>query len=163
MPKRIPKARLDEALEPPTRQHPVVSALQFGAQLHGSEKGDGGATMDVNTSQMHPKATNVWMVGGEPDTAGKRIPTTHAAAPPGGGDLTRTLRERERVRSATGGRPRVGLGGWINPDTGGTEYDAALITKGRTEAKTKGKRRGEWGVFNNKRGKTLRTTHDGVQ
>lgn len=153
-----------EAFAQPAKSSPVLSAIQFERQTLGTEKGDGGASMDVNTWQVHTKGSRAYFVGGEPDTKGQKIDTAYTSKE--GVTLPHIIKEAMRVRHETGHRPAALIGSWVDKDEKNPEkvvnWDAAANLPSRNKAKQAGKRRSpaEWAVWDNKRGKGVKTRFD---
>lgn len=151
-----------EAFAPPKKSLPLLSAIQFQRQTLGNEPGDGGASMDVNTYQVHTKGSRAYFVGGEPDTKGQRISTEYSSKD----DVTlpNILKHAERVRQQTGGRPGALIGSWVDPDekdpSKSVNWDASHNASSRRNGKREGHRRNEWAIWDNKRGKGIKTRFD---
>lgn len=107
----------------------------------------GGATMDARSGKILPAGARGYVVGGEPDKHGNRIPTTYVPEHEFGTEHVRQM--ANGVRKATGGRARVNVGSWISE--GQVEMDASGRTKRPGEALRKGRNRGEKAIWNNKR------------
>jgi len=106
----------------------------------------GGATMNLRTGKLVNPGTRAYMVGGEPDKSGVRIPT-HAV--PADEFAAKHVEEAAALlREATGNRARVHLGAW--QDDGNVEIDASSVTRRRGEAIRKGRNRNEKAIWDNK-------------
>lgn len=119
-----------------------LNAQQFVNRVNKT----GGATMDLRSGKLVQPGKRGYMVGGESDTSGNRIPT-------------RTIPEAEfgehhvhaavqALQALTGGRGRVNLGAW--KDNGNVELDASSRTRRQGEAVRKGRARGEKEIWDNK-------------
>jgi hypothetical protein len=119
--------------------NPLISALQFNATTQKY----GGASMDVKTGEMlNIGEANTVLIGGEKDTAGKRIPTTYygktrkgGAAKPVDMSPSDVMKERRRVKSLTGNRPGAVLGSYVSEDEPhkGVQMDASAGVSDRSK------------------------------
>lgn len=121
----------------------MLNAKQFVNHVNKT----GGATMSVNSGKMVQPGKKGYMVGGEPDTEGNRIPTRSVPeAEFGEGHVYDAVKA---LHELTGGRPGVHLGAW--KDNGNVELDASRMTKKPGEAIRKGRARGEKAIWDNKK------------
>lgn len=124
---------------------PVLSGMQFA---HATNT-DGGATQDLRTGRMLQPGTKGYIVGGEPDSHGQRIPTHYHEGLMSPLDA---IKHRSRLRQSTQALG-ASLGSWR--DNGKVEIDASRVTS-KKQAVSLGKQRGEKAVWNNKRGREVR-------
>jgi hypothetical protein len=116
--------------------------------------------MDVNTGEiLQPGKSDVVLVGGEPDTSGKRISTTYYGRSRKGGapkdvDLNpiEVHRERRRIQKLTGGRPGAYVGSYVSPDEPhkGVQIDASAGITDRSQVVPTLKKRNEESAWDNK-------------
>lgn len=147
---------LENAAAGKAEAHPLISALQFNAYT----REHGGASMDVNTGEiLEPGKTDVVIVGGERDTAGKRIPTTYYGRSRKGGapkdvDLSPidVARERRRVKTLTGNRPGAYVGSYVSPEEPekGVQMDASAGITDRSKVIPTLRERNEESAWDNK-------------
>ena len=128
------------------RWHPVLSPIAFAA----STERTGGATIDVNTGEQvnvdDPKA-DTYVVGKEPDTAGKPIPTTSIRS---SDILTKTNALRKGIVEKTGARPGASIGSWKTKG-GAVDIDASAMEPDLDKAMEKAKDRDEKAIFSTKK------------
>jgi hypothetical protein len=120
-----------------------LSAEQFVSRV----KKTGGATANLATGKMVNPGKRAYMVGGERDTKGQPIPADIIPAQEFGPEHVENA--ARKVTEATGGRARVHLGAW--QDEGKVYLDASSVTKRPGEAIRKGRSRGEFEIWDNKR------------
>lgn len=132
----------------PRSLHPAISALQFVAQ----HKATGGASMNVRTGNLLPAGKKAYVVGGEPDKAGKAIP---AATYTAGLTVGNVVKEHARVAAASS-HPDTMVGSW-NDDNGHAVVDASRAYGSKKRAVATGKARGEDAVWDNKNMAEIRT------
>lgn len=129
-----------------------LSAKQFVDRV----KQTGGATMNARTGQLVNPGQKAYMIGGEPDKHGARIPTKYVPASEFNEghvhDAVNALRE------VTGNRARVNLGAW--QDDGNVELDASSTTRRPGEAIRKGRGRGEKAIWDNRKMREVNTRPD---
>lgn len=137
-----------------TNYHPTLSASVFSDLTN---KG-GGASMDVNTGEFvnadDPKK-DTHLVGKEPDTQGKAIPTEPMKT-----ETESYLRFPEmvrKIREATGGREGASIGSWKNAD-GSVDIDASAQEPSLAKALEKARVRNEKAIWSSKK---FRETGDG--
>lgn len=129
-----------------------LSDAQLGAFV-AHTRAHGGATMDVRTGALLRPGKRAFMVGGEPDQHGNRIPTTYVPTEHFGVEHVRST--LESIHSATGGRARTSIGSWM--DEGNVELDASARTRRPGEAMRKARSRGEKAIWDNARMREVRT------
>ena len=142
--------------EKPAIEHPLLSAIQFDQYTQQY----GGATMDVKTNKvLEPGETDVVLVGGEKDTAGKRIPTTYYGKTRKGSGPKETrlspaqiLSEKARVMRATRGREGAMVGSYISEDEPhkGVQIDASAGVTDRSQVIPTLRARNEESAWDNK-------------
>jgi hypothetical protein len=88
-----------------------------------------------------------YMVGSEPDTKGRPIPT--AVVKSEDFSASHVNDAADTIRAATGNRARVNVGAW--QDEGNVYIDASGTTKRPGEAIRKGRNRNEKEIWDNKR------------
>lgn len=135
-------ARLTEAVQPPTKSDPVVAAALFSHATHN----EGGATLNLSTNRLINPGTEAYMVGGERNTMGERIPTQMLnSVPP-----LSALQMMEHVRKETGGAKGASVGSWKNPKTGEFELDASRSYPDQKWAMSTANARNEAAIFDMK-------------
>lgn len=120
----------------------VLQAQQFAAHVQKY----GGATMNVRTGAILPPGKRAYVVGGEPDLSGQRIPTKYVPSSEFGHEAV--LSHWQHLAANTRGK-NVNLGAWS--DNGNVELDASRSVKRPREAIRKGSSRGEKAVWDNGR------------
>lgn len=134
--------RLTEAVQPPVKSDPVVAAVLFSHATHN----EGGATLNLGTNRLINPGTEAYMVGGERNTVGERVPTKMLnSVPP-----LSALQMMEHVRKETGGTKGASVGSWKNPKTGEFELDASRSYPNKEWALSTAKKRNEAAIFNMK-------------
>lgn len=120
--------------------HPVVSAACFG---HYAET-TGGSTMNVRTGEVTKPGQPGYIVGGQPDRSGQRVPTEYEPT----SSLDRVLQHRQRVASGTNA-PQAAVGYWRDTEVPDSPYevDSSSVFRDRRVAKVVGHRRGEKSVW----------------
>lgn len=120
--------------------HPVVSAACFG---HLAET-TGGATMNARTGDVAKPHTPGYIVGGQPDRKGQRVPTEYEPT----ASLDRVLHHRSRVAAGTDA-PHAAVGYWKDTEVPESSYevDSSAIFRDRRVAKSVGRHRGEKAVW----------------
>lgn len=144
MPRR--RGVTDPAAGQATRQgeiHPALSAACFSSLAQKT----GGATLNVHTGEVAKPHTPGYIVGGEPDRTGRRVPTEYEDVS-GNASLDRVLHHRSRIAAGTDA-PHASMGYWRDPEAAGSPYevDASAIFHDRSAAKQAGHRRGEKAVW----------------
>lgn len=136
---------------PPLAHHvPLLNGVQFAMRTHV----EGGASFDTSTSRFlqagHDRA---FVVGGEPDTHGERIPTHQVPHV----DVQTAMGHIERVRSESGGRHGAIAGSWVAP--GRVDLDASSGFASRRQALKVGTHRNEEAIWDNAAGEEVLTKH----
>lgn len=133
--------------------NPIVSAVQFANLAEQT----GGATMHLRSNQVVTPGHPGYMVGGEQDSAGRRVPTAYHPGALSAGDV---LRHQQRLRSATRA-PEAAMGSWRDTEASGSphEVDLSAIYQNRTKAERIGRRRGEKAIWDNSRMDEIRLDH----
>lgn len=123
--------------------NPIVSAVQFSQLAHET----GGATMHLRSNNVVTPGKPGYMVGGEKDNSGQRVPTTYHHGDLSPGDV---LRHAQRLRSVTRA-PEAALGTWRDTEASGSphELDLSAIYQNRSKAERIGQRRGEKAIWDN--------------
>lgn len=150
----IMKQRLEEAMKPPSSSHPVVSAVLFA---HATNTG-GGASMNTKTWNIASPGDSAYFVGGEKNTAGKRIKTAYVGRKPKGSTSSPGLSPLDviqhvtRLRQATGNRETTNIGSWVDSDAPhkGVQIDASGGYGGIEEAMSHAKKRNEKAIWDMK-------------
>ena len=127
--------------------HPVVSGVVFA---HLTEGEGHGATMDVNTGDfvdVKDPSKDTYLVGKEPDTEGKPIPTAPLAA---GQTFMRFPEMVRNIRNATGGREGASIGSW-RKDSGEVDIDASAQEPDLAKAMEKARVRNEEAIWSTKK------------
>lgn len=89
-----------------------------------------------------------YVVGGEPDRRGRRIPTTNLDRKTEATPL-RAMQEREKLKGKTNS-PEASLGWWRDKGKNApVESDASAVYTNRDQAERIGRRRGEKAVWDN--------------
>lgn len=127
---------------------PILSGVQFA---HATNE-DGGATQSLRTGRMLAPGEHGYIVGGEPDDHGNRIPTHYHEGLMSPLDA---INHRSRLRQQTHALG-ASLGSWR--DKGKVEIDASRVEPSRAVAVRAAKTRGEKAIWDNKRGKEVRTS-----
>jgi hypothetical protein len=123
--------------------HPVVSAACFSALAQKT----GGATMFAKTGEVAKPHSPGYIVGGEPDRAGRRVPTEYEPADQNA-SLDRVLHHRQRIAAGTDAS-HAAVGYWRDPEVHNSPYevDSSAIFHDRRTATSEGKARGEKSVW----------------
>lgn len=129
-----------ERLPAGTTRNPVLSAVIFGKTADET----GGATMNVRTGEVAKAHTPGYIVGGQPDRSGRRVPTSYESK----SDLGQILSHREKIASGTDA-PHAALGYWRDTEVPDSKFevDSSAIFRDRRTAKVVAKRRGEKSVW----------------
>lgn len=156
-----------DRITPPTHANPILSAMQFATNTQRQ----GGATQNLLTGRLlkgnrrvkdasgqHVEVPGTadpgYVVGGEPDRSGSRIPTRpipRKAATP-----IEAISERQRLIGQTNS-PNASLGWWRDEGKAApVESDASAIYNDRRHAKKVGTRRGEKAIWDNKNQREIR-------
>lgn len=156
-----------ERITPPTHANPILSAMQFATNTQRQ----GGATQNLRTGRLlkgnirvkdeigkHVEVPNTadpgYIVSGEPDTSGQRIPTRYI--PRKEATPIVAIQERSRLQEATNS-PEAALGWWRDKGKAApVESDASAVYRDRRRAKLIGRRRGEKAIWDNKRQREIR-------
>lgn len=103
--------------------------------------------MNVHTGQVAEPGKAGYIVGGQPDVHGKRIPTVDEPVA-GGTALNRVMGHRSRIRAQTNDAA-TSVGYWRDTERAASPYevDASSIFNDRRVAKAVGHRRGEKSVW----------------
>jgi hypothetical protein len=128
------------------RWHPVLSPIAFAAATERT----GGATIDVNTGAQvdtDNPAADTYIVGKEPDTAGRPIPTTSIRS---ADILTKTNALRKEIVAKTGARPGTSIGSWKTKG-GAVDIDASAMEPNKKLALAKATDRNEKAIFSTKK------------
>lgn len=118
-----------------------LAAQQFVAHVQQH----GGATMNLKTGQILSPGKKAYVVGGEKDTSGQRIPTKYVPAEHFNADTVSA--HMDHLSANTKGKG-ASIGAWS--DNGNVELDASRTVKRPGEAVRKGAARGEKAVWDNK-------------
>jgi hypothetical protein len=135
-----------QAANPTGGYHPLITPLTFDAIT----RANGGATMDAHTGEfldVSDPSKDAYVVGKEPDTEGKPIPTTPLSAAQGAvGHLSRIRRD---IIAKTGNRPGVAVGSWTTGDR--VDIDASALEPSLHKAMAKATERNEEAIFSTKK------------
>lgn len=103
--------------------------------------------MNVRSGEVAQPGKSGYIVGGQPDAHGERIPTQYQAVS-GGTDLGTVMGHRSRIRAQTTDRA-TSVGYWRDPEVHESPYevDASSIFHDRRTAVSVGQRRGEKSVW----------------
>lgn len=125
--------------------------MQFATRTAGEGRG---ATMNLHSGRVIGDADEGYMVGGEKDRQGNRVPTKYIsfrAANP-----MKSLEERTRLQGASGS-PEASLGWWRDAGKSApVESDLSAVYNDRRRASLIGRRRGEKAIWDNKRQREIR-------
>lgn len=157
-----------ERIKPPTHANPVLSAMQFATNTQRQ----GGATQNLRTGRLlkgnkrtidpdtgqhvevHGTADPGYIVSGEPDRSGSRIPTRYI--PRKEATPLEALHERSRLQEQTNS-PNASLGWWRDKGKAApVESDASAVYRDRRRATQIGRRRGEKAIWDNKGQREIR-------
>lgn len=136
------------------RQEGSTQNLHTGRILKGPRR-----VKDPSTGQhvdVPGTADPGYVVGGEPDRQGNRVPTTYIARR----DATplRAIQERQRLLGETD-HPNASLGWWRDAKVKRNqkvESDASAVYNDRRTAKQRGRRRGEKAIWDNQGQREIR-------
>ena len=138
------------------RWHPFLSPVAFAA----STERTGGATIDVNTGEQvnteNPEA-DTYVVGKEPDTAGKPIATKSIKT---SDLLTKTNALRKGIVEKTDARPGASIGSWKTKG-GAVDIDASAMEPDKEAALAKAADRNEKAIFSTKKFRESGKKYDG--
>lgn len=148
MARRTPGVPDFESLRAPAhRPHLLLNAVEFATRTREDE----GASYDVGTGHFLGEGQEAYVVGGEQDKHGKRIPEVQV---PGKGlSVSQAASHIENVRHATGNRPQSLAGSWYEKGADNTVLDASRAYTSQDDASKFGRARGERAGWDNKRGK----------
>jgi hypothetical protein len=150
-----------DRISPPSHANPILAAMQFSNLVERQ----GGSTQNLRTGRILKGPKRVknasgrhvavpgtsdpgYVVGGEPDRRGRRIPTTYLDRKTEATPL-RALQERETLRTKTDS-PEASLGWWRDKGKSApVESDASAIYHDRRTAERIGRRRGEKAIWDN--------------
>lgn len=158
-----------ERITPPTHANPILSAMQFATNTQRQ----GGATQNLATGRLLKgnkrikdpatgqrvevpgTADSGYIVSGEPDRSGARIPTRKI--PRKEATPMMALHERARLQETTDS-PNASLGWWRDQNTKAqkVESDASAVYNDRRVAKQVGRRRGEKAIWSNHEQREIR-------
>jgi hypothetical protein len=140
---------------PLRRDVPLLNGVQFAIRTHA----DGGASFDTSDNHfLEAGKSQVYVVGGEPDTKGQRIPTKQVPHV----DVPTATEHISHVRDVTGNRAGAIAGSWVAP--GRVDLDASSGFRSRSQAMKVADSRHEEAIWDNaandevltKRGKKTR-------
>jgi hypothetical protein len=127
----------------------LLNAVQFATRTHS---GSGGASFDTSTNRfLDVGKDKTYVVGGEPDSKGERIPTRHVPHV----DLPTAIEHINRVRSETGNRRNALAGSWVTPDR--VDLDASRAIENRSHALRVATGRNEEAIWDNAAGEDILT------
>lgn len=136
-------------LHPPYSVAPILNAAQFA---HRTEE-QGGASFNLSTNKfLDVGKDKVYVVGGEPDTQGVRIPTRKV---PHVG-VTTAMEHISLVRRETGNRPDAIAGSWEVPGDR-VDLDASGAQRNKKKALRIATARNEEAIWDNARGEEILT------
>lgn len=151
----------------PTHANPVLSAMQFATNTQRQ----GGATQNLRTGRLLKGNVRVkdpsgqhrevpgtadegYIVSGEPDRSGKRIPTRYI--PRKEATPMEAISERSRLQRQTSS-PEASLGWWRDQGKAApVESDASAVYHDRRRAEKIGRRRSEKAIWDNKNQREIR-------
>jgi hypothetical protein len=140
----------NEPLDPhsPSRHH-LLNAIEFSDRTALM----GGASFNTSTNKfINVYKDPVYVVGGEPDVEGKRIPTVPVSRV----RIADAAEHIERVRQETGNRPEAIAGSWTVPGDR-VDLDASGSFDDKDLALQVAHERGEEAVWDNKAGDDILT------
>lgn len=156
-----------DRIRPVGRANPILSAMQFATNTQRQ----GGATQNLGTGRLlkgnirekdaagrHREvpgtADEGFIVSGEPDRSGKRVPTRYI--PRKEATPMEAISERERLKGLTNS-PNASLGWWRDRGRAApVESDASAVYRDRRKAEKIGRRRGEKAIWDNKNQREIR-------
>lgn len=119
-----------------------LAAQQFVAHVQQY----GGGTMDLKTGNILTPGKKAYVVGGEKDKSGERIPTHYVPQEHFNADTV--AKHMDTLSGAMKGKG-ASIGAWS--DNGNVELDASRAVRRPKEAIRKGAARGEKAIWNNKK------------
>ena len=126
----------------------LLNGVQFAVRTHAQ----GGASFNTSTNKfLNVGEDKTYVVGGEPDTKGERIPTVPVESV----DIPTALEHMDRVRRLTGHRPDAIAGSWVQPDR--VDLDASGAIANRRQALKTGEARNEEAIWDNEAGEDILT------
>lgn len=132
------------------RDVPLLNGVQFAIRTHA----EGGASFNTSTNQfLQAGHDQTYVVGGEPDTKGTRIPTKQVPHV----DVPTASEHIEHIRSTTGNRAGAIAGSWVAP--GRVDLDASSAFANRREAMRVATHRNEEAYWDNAAGEEVLTKH----
>jgi len=132
------------------RDVPLLNGVQFAMRTHA----EGGASFNTSTNKfLDAGVDKTYVVGGEPDTSGQRIPTKQAPHV----DVPTAMAHIEHIRSSTGNRHGAIAGSWVAP--GRVDLDASGAFANNRQAMKVATARSEEAYWDNEGGSEVLTKH----
>lgn len=142
---------LSEMMAETPHTHPLLSALTF----EHLTKATGGSTMNLKTGELidtSNPAKDTYVVGGEPDVKGNRIPTKLLSNPNTSPMfLKQVLQQRRALVKKTGDRPGASMGSWLPAGAKQVDLDASGIEPDLAKAMDKARVRNEKAIWSTKK------------
>lgn len=134
--------------------HPVLSAVLFAHHATTpTDDGTLGSTMNVRTGEVARPHSPGYIVGGELDRHGQRVPTEQEPVS-SNASLDRILHHRSRI-AAGSDAPHAGLGYWAGPGMKSYDVDSSAIFRDRRTSMKVGRKRNETAVWDNEKMENL--------
>jgi hypothetical protein len=132
------------------RDVPLLNGVQFAIRTHA----EGGASFNTHSNRfLNAGVDKAYVVGGEPDTKGERIPTKQVPHV----DTPTAMEHIENIRSTTGNRRGAIAGSWVAP--GRVDLDASSAFTTHQQAMSVATKRNEEAYWDNEAGEEVLTKH----
>jgi len=142
---------LSEMMAETPENHPLLTAVTF----EHLTKTTGGSTMNLKTGELidtNNPAKDTYVVGGEPDVKGNRIPTKPLSNPNTSPMfLKQVLQQRRILTRKMGDRPNASMGSWLPEGAKKVDLDASGIEPDLARAMDKARVRNEKAIFSTKK------------
>jgi hypothetical protein len=141
----VPDPTFDR-ISTPKKANPILSAMQFATQTAKT----GGATMNAKSGRLLEPGRPAYVVGGEPNDKGTRVPTEET--PVSEFSPATVIQHWNRIRSQSMNQPFANVGSWVDTKAGPNapvEVDQSGTYADRASAKVIGKHRGEKAIWDN--------------
>lgn len=132
------------------RDVPLLNGVQFAIRTHA----EGGASFNTRSNRfLNAGADKAYVVGGEPDTKGERIPTRQVPHV----DTPTAMEHIDNIRTVTGNRRGAIAGSWVAP--GRVDLDASSAFAKSSQAMKVATHRNEEAYWDNEAGDEVLTKH----
>lgn len=129
---------------------PLLNGVQFAIRTHA----EGGASFNTSSNKfLQAGHDQTYVVGGEPDTKGERIPTKQVSHV----DVPTAMEHISHIRQASGNRPDAIAGSWVAP--GRVDLDASSGFANRRQAMKVATSRNEEAYWDNAAATEVLTKH----